>query len=122
MRSRIRPAGASNTARAGTLPSSSIVAGPVGDTGPSNSTAPSLSSAVSTSRDAMRRPRSPGTRAAGSQTNVTRVRPESPRDQPNHGRMSVLACGAGSGGADGFGALIRSSTAARSVSSGDGAK
>ncbi len=50
-------------------------------------------------------PRSPGTRVAGSQTNVTRVLPPSPRDMPNHGRISGLACGAGSSGAGTFGSF-----------------
>ena len=36
--------------------------------------------------ETVRRTRSPGTRAAGSQTNVTRVWPASPRARPNHGR------------------------------------
>jgi hypothetical protein len=50
---------------------------------------------------------------------VTRVVPSAPRDIPNHGRISGLTCGAGSGGTILRGSSSRASKAARSASSGD---
>ena len=41
---------------------------------------------------------------------------------PNHGRISVLTCGAGSGGTTAFGSLALASSAARIASSGDAAQ
>ena len=99
-----------------------MAAGPVGATGPSKSTVPSADRAVRISRVTWRRTRSPGTRAAGSQTNVTRDVPPAPRETPNHGRMSVLTRGAGSGGTTRFGSLLFASSAARSASSGEAAQ
>src|SRR2546423_2690966 len=101
----------SNTARDGVIAGSFIAAGPVGATGPSNNTVPSDDRAVRTRRDTIRRTRSPGTRAAGSHTNVTRVLPPSPRDIPNHGRMSGLTWRGGSGGVVRFGSLLAVSSA-----------
>src|SRR5882672_1373265 len=98
--------------RAGVAGGSSTVDGPVGATGPSNSTDPSDDRAWNSSLDTVRRTRSPGTRVAGSHTNVTRVLPLSPRATPNHGRINVLACGAGSGGTTTFGSSAFASSAA----------
>src|SRR3954467_687513 len=119
MRSRSRPGGASKTTRAGVAAGSSMATGPVGATGPSNSNVPSADRAWKTSFDTVRRTRSPGTLAAGSQTNVTRVLPFSPRDIPNHGRINRLVWGAGSAGTATFGAFAFAINALRSASSGD---
>src|SRR6516165_9089607 len=65
-------------ARDGAVAGSSMSAGPVAFTAPSNSTELSAASAESTTRAGTWRTRSPVSRAAGSQTNVTRVLPFSP--------------------------------------------
>src|SRR5689334_17455416 len=119
VRRRMRPGVTSKEARDGVALGSSIAAGPVGATGPSNRTVPSDALAVKTTRAGVWRTRSPGTRAAGSHTKVTRVLPLGPRDTPNHGRISVLTCGAGSGGVVFFGSFAFAISAARSASSGD---
>ena len=70
---------------------------------------------MSTTRDADGNlVRTPGTGAAGSQTNMTRVLPAAPRDTPNHGLTSGLICRAGSSGGVGRGR----NSSARSASSG----
>src|SRR5262249_36747722 len=68
------------------------------------------------------RVREPGVTRTGSQTNVTRVLPSSPRDTPNQGRMSVLVRGAASTGFGSGGCLISSGIEARIRSSGDAAQ
>ena len=79
-----------------------------------------------TIRDAVpSRLRSPGSRVTGSQTNVTRVLPASPRDRPNHGRISGLIRRGTSnpyGSAGSAGALFRASTWLAYASSGHSAQ
>ena len=90
------------------------------NTGPSNIGVPSGPSAVSTTRDGCAmRVRSPGTRGAGSHTNVTRVFPSADRATPNHGRISGLvrhgsAKPGGSGAASGAPPFASRSTASPS--------
>ena len=123
IRSRRRPGGTSNTARAGVSPGSSTQR----RTGRRHRTLENdgavVVSAVSTIFDGVGwRDRSPGTRGVGSQTNVTRVLPSAPRDTPNHGRMSGLTCGAARAAPPAWRCLARSSSSARMPSSGEGAQ
>ena len=131
MRSWILPGGTSKVTRDGPRPATrrpppagagAVDASATSGTLPRNDGEPSGAIAISDTRAGSSRGRSPGDFGSGSQTNVTRVLPFSPRDMPTHerttlardGRTTALAIAASTGlGAAGLGGAVARATSSR---------